>query len=438
MNEFFIRGLYRTLDFLNKIKLDLPPMTISYSQSDILYTVYINLKEYSYTYSSLLCTESRLYKNSIFFCTCCNNLKNFMRNYALFLNKKKQNLKIKSEYSDDDFLLYLIGLVKKDINILFEVVKRQPYFWDAYVAIIDLCTDENVPDVDGPLSDYFYMTLFVKKQITKKSFLLKKDFLNLKGAVLYYKREYKEALEVFKKCDEFSDYLDLFSNILYINKDIFLYDVSYKLINMNRYKPETLCCIANTYSFKKNHHKAIEYYNLCTNLLPCSMYFTLLGHEYIELKEYKKAIESYTKSIRLCINDYRGWYSLGKVYELLNMTETSLFYYKKSLEYKKDDTLIWLSLGNVYINLQMYEDGIKCFKQSIKLNDPLGFLYIAETYKTMKMYCESAEYYEKYVCMAKDKDGDVKRICLFLEEYYRKMCDNEKSKKYYEMSREID
>lgn len=438
MDSFFVRGLYRTIDFLNKIKIDIPPLKILFSPTDVQYTVYMNLKEYFIAYNLLLCDESKIFTDTIIFCTCCGNLKNFMRNYALFMHKKGNPVKINTKNCNDDFLLYLVGLVNKDINVLLEVVNKQPYFWDAYLAIIDLVTSETVPDITGPLSEFFYMKLFVKKQIYKKTFKLRDEYSNLKGAVLYYRREFNKAQKIFEGCNVYSEYLDLHSNILYIKKDPCVYDIAYKLINMNRYRAETFCCIANTYSFKKVHNKAIEYYTVCTKLSPCSIYFTLLGHEYLEMKEYKKAIESYTESLRISEDDYRGWYSLGKVYEVLNMIETSLFYYKKAVEYKKDDTLVWLSLGNVYITLQLYEDGLKCFKRSVKLNDSLGYLYIAETYKTMKMYSESAEFYEKFVNASKEKDGDVKKICLFLEEYFRKMCDNEKSKKYFDMAKEID
>jgi anaphase-promoting complex subunit 8 len=443
MDDFLIRGLYKTVDFLTKIRTKLTSTSLVYTPSDILYTTYFNLKEYALSYNHLLCETSRLHNNKMVFCTCCDPRTVFMRNYSLFMLKKDQKIDCINLNEDmDPFLMYLIGLVNKDINILYEVTKLNNIFWEAYLAIIDLTTSDNLLDIIGPLSNYFYMTLYVKKQISKRSFKLESEYPNLEGAVLYYRREYNKSQNIFKKIlnrDIFcTDYMDLYSNILYLKKDVLLYDLSHRLLEINRYRPETLCSIANTYSYKKNHLKAIEYYDLCIKLSPSSsLIYTLLGHEYLEMKDYKKSIESYTNAIKYCAEDYRAWYSLGKVYEILNVYESALFYYKKSIEYKKDDSLIWLGLGNIHVMLREYEEGIKCFKRSVKLKDVMGYLYIAETYKTMKMYCESAEYYERYVCGCKYKDEDVKKICVFLEEYYKKMCDEEKSKKYYEMGKNI-
>ncbi|EOB15162.1 anaphase-promoting complex component APC8 [Nosema bombycis CQ1] len=72
-----------------------------------------------------------------------------------------------------------------------------------------------------------------------------------------------------------------------------------------------------------------------------------------------------------------------------------------------------------------------------QLKEPEGFMLIAEVYKILKKYGECVNYYEKYILnlekIDEKLDEEGKRICGFLEEYFRKVCDLDKSKKYGEM-----
>lgn len=39
--------------------------------------------------------------------------------------------------------------------------------------------------------------------------------------------------------------------------------------------------------------------------------YTLLGHEYLELKNVSSAIEAYNSCVQINKNDFRAWYGLG-------------------------------------------------------------------------------------------------------------------------------
>lgn len=77
--------------------------------------------------------------------------------------------------------------------------------------------------------------------------------------------------------------------------------------------------------------------------------WTLMGHEFVELKNSHAAIEAYRKAIGQChprqlrfgsepsaeeadINakDYRAWYGLGQAYELLDMPMYAIEYYNQA------------------------------------------------------------------------------------------------------------
>lgn len=230
-------------------------------------------------------------------------------------------------------------------------------------------------------------------------------------------------------------YIDLYSNILYVNKDPEVGVLAQRALEVNRYRPEALCCIANYHSLLGEHTKAIEYYGMCLRINPgYSLVYTLIGNEFLEEREVMKAIVWYNSGVKNCNEDYRAWYNLGRAYESLSMSETALYFYKKAAEYRKNDFLIWKSLGSTYLSLNDFENAIRCYKRVVQLKEPEGYLLIAEVYKILKKYSDCVEYYEKYVNSLEALDNDSKKICSFLEEYFRKVCDVDKSLKYKEMA----
>ena len=44
-----------------------------------------------------------------------------------------------------------------------------------------------------------------------------------------------------------------------------------------------------------------------------------MGHEYIELRNTAAAIQAYRKAIDCNYHEYRSWYGLGQIYEILQM-----------------------------------------------------------------------------------------------------------------------
>jgi anaphase-promoting complex subunit 8 len=76
--------------------------------------------------------------------------------------------------------------------------------------------------------------------------------------------------------------------------------------------------------------------------------WTLMGHEFVELKNSHAAIEAYRKAVgrsscllhlaneyvltRTDVNakDYRAWYGLGQAYELLDMPMYAIEYYNQA------------------------------------------------------------------------------------------------------------
>lgn len=97
--------------------------------------------------------------------------------------------------------------------------------------------------------------------------------------------------------------------------------------------------------------------------------WTLMGHEYVELKNSHAAIEAYRKAVgewtaSTCFRsspypntdvnpkDYRAWYGLGQAYELLDMPMYAIEYFNHATALRPYDCRMWTALAAMYENVQ--------------------------------------------------------------------------------------
>lgn len=107
--------------------------------------------------------------------------------------------------------------------------------------------------------------------------------------------------------------MDLYSNILYIKENFGeLAHLAYKVFHNDKYRPESCCVIGNYYSLRGDHHKAVIYFKRAIKLDNKFLSaWTLMGHEYLEMKNTNAAIESYRTAVDIDPKDFRAWYGLG-------------------------------------------------------------------------------------------------------------------------------
>jgi anaphase-promoting complex subunit 8 len=163
------------------------------------------------------------------------------------------------------------------------------------------------------------------------------------------------------------DCLDHYSNILYVMaarpKLAFLAQVA---TATDKFRPETCCVVGNYYSLKSEHEKAVMYFRraltLDRNFLSA---WTLMGHEYVEMKNTHAAIESYRRAVDVNRKDYRAWYGLGQTYEVLEMHLYALFYYQRAASLRPYDPKMWHAVGSCYDKIGRPIQGIKAFKRAL-------------------------------------------------------------------------
>jgi anaphase-promoting complex subunit 8 len=161
--------------------------------------------------------------------------------------------------------------------------------------------------------------------------------------------------------------LDHYSNILYVLRNrpklAFLAQLT---TSTDRFRPETCCVVGNYYSLKSEHEKAVQYFRraltLDRNFLSA---WTLMGHEYVEMKNTHAAIESYRRAVDVNRKDYRAWYGLGQTYEILEMHLYALYYYQRASSLRPLDSTMWTAVGNCYDKVGRPQQSIKAYKRAL-------------------------------------------------------------------------
>lgn len=128
-------------------------------------------------------------------------------------------------------------------------------------------------------------------------------------------KEFDEAEEMFDTIIQTDPYrlddLDVYSNILYVmEKSSKLAYLAQLATRTDKFRVETCCIVGptiafvrswrvgNYYSLKSEHEKAVIYFRKALkvnrNYLAA---WTLLGHEYLELKNTNAAVEAYRRAV---------------------------------------------------------------------------------------------------------------------------------------------
>ncbi|KAL4944647.1 hypothetical protein BDV06DRAFT_186741 [Aspergillus oleicola] len=347
------------------------------------------------------------------------------------------------EDQNHGWLEYLYGVIlikgrneEEARKWLIRSVHLNPFHWGAWQELNDLlASTEDLKQVVEHLPQNI-MTLIFHVHCSQELYQATEDtyqalseletifpssaFLKTQRALLYYhSKDFEEASHIFTDILITSphrlDSLDHYSNILYVmGARPQLAFVAQVATATDKFRPETCCVVGNYYSLKSEHEKAVMYFRraltLDRNFLSA---WTLMGHEYIEMKNTHAAIESYRRAVDVNRKDYRAWYGLGQAYEVLDMSFYALFYYQRAAALRPYDPKMWQAVGSCYAKMGRIEQSIKALKralvagsyyaedpsqhgtsQSRKILDPETLHQIASLYERLGDEEEAAAYME--------------------------------------------
>ena len=197
----------------------------------------------------------------------------------------------------------------------------------------------------------------------------------------------------------------------------------------DKFRPETCCVVGNYYSLKSEHEKAVMYFRRALTLdRDFLSAWTLMGHEYVEMKNTHAAIESYRRAVDINRKDYRAWYGLGQTYEVLEMHYYALFYFQRAAALKPYDPKMWQAVGNCFNKMDRPSEAIKALKRALLAGtyydqsgsfgsasdipagsgvmDPEVLYQIALMYEKLNDYGEASAYMSLTLAQEEGQEGD--------------------------------
>ncbi|KAK8943020.1 Anaphase-promoting complex subunit 8 [Platanthera zijinensis] len=305
----------------------------------------------------------------------------------------------------DSFGLYLYGIILRDrgrenlaITVLVESVNSFPWNWNAWLELQSLCTTTET------------LNKLNLKHHWMKDFFLASAYQELKAHDEALKR-YESLQAVFRRSNNIQAQI---ATALYGLRELDEAEVVFEEILRND-------------PLKGQHEKAVLYFRRALKLNRKYLSaWTLMGHEYVEMKNTPAAIDAYRRAVDINPRDYRAWYGLGQTYEMMSMPFYALYYFKKASFLQPNDARLWVAMAQCYQSapLQMLEDAIKCYMKAVNCNEREGIAL----HELAKLHCnlghseKAAYFYKKDLEMmdAEERQGpNMIEALLFLTKYLK-------------------
>ena len=76
-----------------------------------------------------------------------------------------------------------------------------------------------------------------------------------------------------------------------------------------------------------------------------------MGHEFVEMHNTHSAVQCYRRAVEVSPADYKAWYGLGQMYELLHLYQYALYYYKRATSIRPTDARMCSAVGSCMVKL---------------------------------------------------------------------------------------
>ncbi|KAJ2159735.1 anaphase-promoting complex component apc8 [Coemansia sp. RSA 552] len=429
----------------------------------------------------------------------------FLRLYSRYLNRERQAqangngsgadegqadqtehglLAIRDELLDvsepDSFCLYLLGLVQEQLGqreaareSCLRSVRAFEFNWSCWQLLATLLdtrqpSDSLGTELPATWMRHAFLAQVLVEQFTATSeadfqahvrtlellFTEQNQFLLGLRAVRHYNvREYSEARQAFRALQQLDpfrlDLSDTYSNILYVMEDrAQLSMLAHRCAALDRFRPETCVVIGNYYGLRREHEKAVAYFQRALQL--DSKYlaaWTLMGHEFIEMKNTHAAADAYQHALRVDQRDYRAWHGLGNTYEMLNMYHYATEYHMRAASLRPYDSRMWFSLGTCYEKVDRRPQAIESYRRALLGSaemEAMAITRLAHIHEQEGSRKRAAYYYQLLVEHAIKNGGvsdplgisggqpqdELARACIFLAAFETDRSNPQAAQKY--------
>lgn len=228
-------------------------------------------------------------------------------------------------------------------------------------------------------------------------------------ALAYYaNRDYSRAQECFEQARVLDphglEHVDTYSNILYVKeKRAELSHLARAVTKIDKFAAETCVVTGNYYSLRGQHEKAVVHFQRALRInRNFSFLWTLMGHEFVELRNTQSAVQCYRRAVEVSPADYKAWYGLGQMYELLHLYQYALYYYKRATSIRPSDARMCSAVGSCMVKLGSKRDAMLIFERAVACGDWEGVATreLARLYREENRMTEAATCYLRKLAAA--------------------------------------
>eukprot|EP00835_Amoeboradix_gromovi_P001863 NODE_95_length_21460_cov_0.300220.p2 type:complete len:509 gc:universal NODE_95_length_21460_cov_0.300220:12674-14200(+) len=267
---------------------------------------------------------------------------------------------------DCDFLRMLYAQIASDLPILIDLQSSEVSYTWHYWYILSLLVNK-ITDLDRLKNHPWYPIGLAYTTITRNikvnefeifNSLLKSDFTDILFYILqliYNMPNTPRLVETTSLSNSpyLPDFAHIISNELSKLDDLeSTHSLAMQLSLEDPLNPNTKVAQAVYYSLKNMNLKSVELLTTAIEIDPSPLAFLLLGHEYFQFGNYKKAVNCYLNVIKLNKIDVRGWAAVGDVYFSMGLFEQAIRYYSESAQITQKDGYIYMQLGNCFEKLE--------------------------------------------------------------------------------------
>ncbi|MEG3953923.1 tetratricopeptide repeat protein [Microcoleus sp. herbarium2] len=146
--------------------------------------------------------------------------------------------------------------------------------------------------------------------------------------------------------------------------------------------------------------RAIECYSRAIKLNPkLATAYHNLGEMLVGEKRWDEAIANYRQAIAINPNFFESYHSLGKTWAERGELDRAIACYRKSLDINPNYARAYLSLGNIFMQKREFDAAIKCFRQTLEINDNSYWAYncLGDAFAHKKLWSEAISCYRKAI-----------------------------------------
>ncbi|MEG4027521.1 MULTISPECIES: tetratricopeptide repeat protein [unclassified Microcoleus] len=146
--------------------------------------------------------------------------------------------------------------------------------------------------------------------------------------------------------------------------------------------------------------RAIECYSRAIKLNPkLAIAYHNLGEMLVGQKRWEEAIANYRQAIAINPNSFESYHSLGKTWAERGEFDRASACYNKSLELNPKYARAYVGLGNVFAQKQDFDAAIKCYRQTLEINDNSYWAYncLGDALAQKQLWSEAISCYRKAI-----------------------------------------